>query len=120
DRGGDAGQTNLADPACAKLVNLFVGEVEEMHVDRWRVGVNRHHVIGQITVDRRTALGIVRRVLEQRHADSHYDCALDLVPAGQRIENATGIDDRHNPTDAQTSDLRLPCDLDEVAAERVR
>jgi len=41
DSGGDAGQANLADPSCAKFVNFFVGEVEEMDVDRWCVGVYR-------------------------------------------------------------------------------
>src|ERR1700694_429106 len=70
DSGGDAGQANLAYPACAKFVKLFVGEVEEMDVDRRRVGVYRHHVVGQITVDRRAVLRIVSRVLSQRHADS--------------------------------------------------
>src|SRR6202521_3621016 len=50
DSGGYAGQANLAYPACAKFVNLFVGEVEEMNVDRRRVGVYRHHIVGQITV----------------------------------------------------------------------
>jgi hypothetical protein len=32
-------------------------------------------------------------VLQQRHADSHHDGALDLVAAGQRVEDAAGIDD---------------------------
>ena len=120
DRGGDAGQADLADPACAKFVDLLVGEVEEMHLDRRHVGVDRHHVVGQIAVDRRAVLRIVRRVLEQRHADSHHDRALDLVAAGQRVEDAARVDDRHHPADAQPSDLRLPGDLDEVTAERVR
>jgi hypothetical protein len=30
DSGGYTGQADLADPARAKFVNLFVGEVEEM------------------------------------------------------------------------------------------
>ena len=31
--GGEAGQADLADPAGAELVELFVGKVEEMHLD---------------------------------------------------------------------------------------
>src|SRR5438132_8099513 len=80
--GGHAGQADLADAARAKFINLFVGEVEEMHVDRGHVGVHGHYIVGEVTVDRRAALRIVRRVLEQRHADSHHHRALDLVPAG--------------------------------------
>ena len=91
-----------------------------MHFDRRGVSVYRHHVVGQITVDRRAALRIVRGVLQQRHADSHHHRALDLVPAGQRINDAAPIHDRHNPADTQPGDLRLPGNLNEVAAERVR
>ena len=31
---GEAGQADLTDAACAKLVDLRVGKVEEMHLDR--------------------------------------------------------------------------------------
>ena len=34
NRGGNAGQANLADTASAKLIYLFVWIVEEGHVDR--------------------------------------------------------------------------------------
>ena len=91
-----------------------------MHVDRRHVGVDRHHVVGQIAVDRRAILRVVRRVLEKGHADSHHDRALDLVAGRQRVENAAGVDDRYDTTDAQTGDLGLPRDLDEVTAERMR
>jgi transcriptional regulator with GAF, ATPase, and Fis domain len=47
-----------ADPACAKFVNLFVGVIEEMHLNRRHVGVDRHDVVGQIAVDWRTALRV--------------------------------------------------------------
>jgi len=43
-------------------------------------------------------------VLQQRHSDSHHDGALDLVPAGERIENAAGIDHGHDPAHAQPGD----------------
>src|SRR6266850_3819967 len=49
DGGSDTGLADLADAAGAHFVNLFVGEVEEMHLDRRRVGVDRYHVVGQIT-----------------------------------------------------------------------
>ena len=91
-----------------------------MHLDRRRIGVDRHHIVGEIAVDRRAVLRIVGRVLEQRHADSHHHRTLDLVAAGQRIENAPRIDDGDHSADAQASDLRLPGDLDEVTAEGMR
>jgi hypothetical protein len=63
DGGRDAGQADLADAASAKFIDFFIGEVEEMHVDRRNVGVDRHHVVRQVTVDRRAALQVVRGVL---------------------------------------------------------
>jgi len=45
-----ARQTDLADAARAELVDLLVRKAEEMHVDRRHVGVDRHHVVGQIAV----------------------------------------------------------------------
>jgi len=54
------------------------------------------------------------------HADSHHDRAYDLVPAGQWVDNAARIHNRHNAADAQPRDFRLPGNLDEVTAERVR
>ena len=110
----------LADPACAKFVHLFVGEVDETDVDGRHVGVYHHHVVGQITVDRRAVLRIVSGVLQQCHADSHHDRAHDLVPAGQWVDNAARINNWHNAADAQPRDFRLPGNLDEVTSERVR
>src|SRR6267142_3874681 len=103
DGGGNAGQANLADAARAELVDFLVGEVDEMHVDGRVVGVDRHDVVGQIAVDRCAVLRVVMRMLEERHADSHYHGAFDLVAAGQGVENSTRIDGRHNATDAQAS-----------------
>src|SRR5258707_11122119 len=65
DCGGEAGQADLADAPRADLVNLVIGEVEEMDLDRGHVGVHRHHVVCQIAVDRRAALRGVDRVLQQ-------------------------------------------------------
>ena len=39
-------------------IGTFARYVEEMHVDWRHVSVNRHHVVGQIAVDRRAGLGI--------------------------------------------------------------
>ena len=86
DGGGDAGQADLADPAGAEFVDLLVGVIEEMHVDRRDVSVHRHHVVGEVAVDGRAVPRVVMRVLQQRHADSHHDRAFDLVPAGEWIE----------------------------------
>ena len=120
DRSGNAGQADLADPARTKFVDLFVGVIEEMHLDRRRVGIHCHDVVRQITVDRRTILRIVSGVLQQRHADSHHDPAHDLVPASKWINNSARIHDGHNAADAQPCDLRLPCHLNEMTAKRVR
>ena len=43
-------------PRAPECVDLLVGEVEEMHLDRRHVGVHRHHVVGQVAVDRRAGL----------------------------------------------------------------
>src|SRR5207253_5856974 len=70
--GATPGQADLADPTRTKFVNLFVWIIEEVHVDRRRVGVHCHDVVSQITVDRRAALLIVGCVLKKRHTDSHH------------------------------------------------
>src|ERR1700723_3252947 len=114
DGGGYTGQANLADPPRTKFVDFFVGVVQEMNVDRRHVGVYRHYVVGQITVDRGAALRIVRRVLEQRHTYSHHYRTMDLVPTGEWVDNAASIDDRHDTADAQSRDFRLPRNLHEV------
>jgi hypothetical protein len=46
DGGGDAGEADLADPTNAQFVDLFVGEVTEMHLELWNIGVYRHVVVG--------------------------------------------------------------------------
>src|SRR5262245_24473679 len=117
-RGGDSSgysrQADLADSAGAELVDFLVRVVEEMYIDRWRVGVYRHDVVGEIAVDRCAGLRVVRGVLEQGHANAHHHRAFDLVATRERIEDAAGVDDGHDPADAQAGDLRLPCDLDKV------
>ena len=59
DCGSDTSQPDFSYPARAKLINLPIGVVEEVHVDRWRVGVHRHHVIGEVAIDGRAVLRIV-------------------------------------------------------------
>ena len=120
DRGSDTGESDLADAARPKFVDFFIGKINEMHLELWHIGVHRHNVVGQIAVDRRAVLRVVRGVLQQRHANSHHDRALDLVAASQRIDDATGIDHSHDSADAQSRDLWLPCDFDEMTTERVR
>ena len=39
---------------------------------------------------------------------------------GERIDNAARIDHSDDAADAEPRDLRLPCDFDEVTAERMR
>ncbi len=59
DGGGNAGQADLADPARAQFVNLFVRIIQEMHFDQRRISVNGHQVVGQVAVDGCAALRIV-------------------------------------------------------------
>ena len=101
------------------LVDLFVGIIQEMHFDRRRVGVHRYDVVRQTAINRCAILGIVCGVLQQRHADAHYYRALDLIAAGERIDNLAGIDDGDYAADAQTRDFRLPGDFGKVAPKRV-
>src|SRR6185295_17644605 len=77
-------------------------------------------VVSQVAVDRRAVLRIVVRLLEQRHADAHYDRAFDLILAGQRVDDASRVDDGDDAAHAQPRDRGLPGDFGEVAAERMR
>src|SRR5256885_13341088 len=88
DRGGDASQTNFSDTASAQWVNFFVGIIEKMHFELGNVGVHRHDIVGDVTVDWRAVLWVISCVLEQRHPDSHHHSAFDLVAPGQRVNNA--------------------------------
>src|SRR5207302_527942 len=119
DGGGYPSESDLADPARAKCIDLFVGEVEEMHVKLRHVCVNSHDVVGEVAVNRRAVLRIVSGVLEQCHTDSHHDRAFDLIAPGKRIDDAPRINHGHNAANTQPSDLRLPCYFDEMTAERV-
>ena len=39
DRGSYAREPDLADAACPEFVNLFVGEIKEVHLDRRRASI---------------------------------------------------------------------------------
>src|SRR5258706_1313817 len=117
DGSGDSGQADLADPARANFVDLLVGKVQEVHLDRWRVSVDCHNIVGQVAVDRRAGLGIVTGMFEQCHADSHDDRAFDLVPAGQRIDDSSRVYTGYDTIDAQAANLRPPPYLDEMTSE---
>src|SRR5438067_6605900 len=79
DRGGDASQTNFSDTASAQWVNFFVGIIEKMHFELGNVGVHRHDIVGDVTVDWRAVLWVISCVLEQRHPDSHHHSAFDWL-----------------------------------------
>src|ERR1043165_1398539 len=113
----NTGKPDLADAACAELVDLLVGIIEEVHVDWRRVGVYGHDVVSQVAVDRRAVLWIERSVFKKRHADAHHYRALNLVSAGQRIHDVARIHHRHHAAHTQSSDLWLPRDLGEVTAK---
>src|SRR5262245_56729133 len=60
---GKPGHTDLSDPACANLVDFFVRVIEEVHLDRWRVGIYRYDVVRETAIDGCAVLRIVRGVL---------------------------------------------------------
>src|SRR6185295_19070029 len=119
NRRRNPGEPDLADPTSAEFVDLFIGIVEEVYVNRRRIRVYSHYVVCQIAVDGRATLRVVSSMLKECHANSHHDSALDLIPASERIQEATGVHHRYNAAHAQTSDLWLPRDLDKVTTERM-
>ncbi|MCW3054451.1 MAG: hypothetical protein JWN14_3621, partial [Chthonomonadales bacterium] len=54
DGGGDPGEADLSDAACAQFVQGHVGMIEEGDIDAGRIGVGRHHVVGEVAVDGRS------------------------------------------------------------------
>jgi hypothetical protein len=54
-------QSDLTDAAGAKLVQLRVGVLDEMDLQRGHVGVYRDDVVGEIGIDRCAVSRIVRR-----------------------------------------------------------
>src|SRR6185436_16845091 len=87
DRGGNARQADFTDPTRSQRVELLIGEIQEMHLDAWRVRVHSHDVVREVAIDRRARLRVVIRVFEQRHADAHHHRALNLVATRQWVEN---------------------------------
>ena len=79
--------------------------------------MRRHHIVGEVTVDRRAAARVIAGVFEQRHADAHHQGALDLVAAGAGVDDAPTVDHRDDPVHAQARNFRLPADFDELRAE---
>src|SRR5262249_44831198 len=117
DGGSDPSQSDLSNAARSELVDFSVGIIQKVHLDRRRVGVYRHHVVSQVAVDGRAVLRIVDGLFEHRHANAHDHRALNLIPGGKRIHDPPGIHHADDTADAQSGDLLLPGDLDEVAAE---
>src|SRR5262245_39236019 len=101
DGGGNTGEPDLADPASAELVDFFIRIVEKVYVNRRRVRVYSHHVIGQVAVDWCAALWIVGGLFKQRHANAHHYRALDLIPASKWIQDVAGVHHCHNTAHAQ-------------------
>src|ERR1700761_91843 len=114
DSRGDAGQAYFANAAYTHSVEFRIRIVEEDDVELRRVSVAGHDVVGQIAVDRHAVALVVISFLEQRHADTHDHRAFDLVAPRQRVDDAAGVDHGHHPLDPQSSDARLPGNLDEV------
>src|SRR5262249_21351460 len=111
DGGGEAREPDLADSAGADGVDLLVRLVEELGLECRNVGIDGHDVVREIAVDGRAVLRVVGRVLEESHADAHDDGALDLVSAGEGIDDAAGVHDGDDSADTESGNLRLPGDL---------
>jgi hypothetical protein len=62
---------------------------------------------------------VVNGVLKQSHANTHYYRALDLIPAGSRVNDSPGVDRGYDSADAQARNLRLPSDLHELGSKRM-
>src|SRR6185503_1056294 len=116
DRGCHTSEPDLADPARTELIDLFIGIVEEVDVNRRRVCINRHYVIGEIAVDGCSVLWIVSGFFKQGHANSHHDRTLNLIPTSERIQDTTSVHHGYNTAHAQARYLRLPRHFDKMAA----
>src|SRR5438445_6583437 len=58
-------QSDLTDPPSAKRIQLRVGDLDEMDLQRGHVRVCRDDVVGEIGIDRRAASRVVRSLLEE-------------------------------------------------------
>src|SRR6185312_3935031 len=74
-----AGQANLADAARSVLVDVQIGILDEDAVEIRGVSVRRNQVVGIVVVQRFAVAAVVVGLLEQAHADTHYNGADDLV-----------------------------------------
>src|SRR5207237_898980 len=79
DRGGDAGDADLADAARPDRVEVAIILVAEADVDLADVGVHRHVVLGEVGVDEASVALVEQRLFHQRHAHAPDDAAHELA-----------------------------------------
>ena len=99
-----------------KLRRRAADRLEAQFVER-RLEIGQLHDLGNLLLQQRDDLwrGAGRRPRPLLSPDHHHR-ALDLVSAGQRVDNAARVNDRHNAVDTQPRDFRLPSYLDEVTS----
>src|SRR5262249_27705642 len=114
----DSGETDFSDPACTERIEVCIRIVEENDIELRGIRVGCDHVICEVAIDGCAAvLLVVSRVLKQSHANPYHNRSLDLVPAGSWVDDSSGIDRGYYPADAQSRNLRLPSDLNELGSE---
>src|SRR5437016_4742363 len=97
----DTSQADLADTAGTVLSHDGIGNVEEVNIDVRRVSDRWNDVVGEVVVDGMTVTRVVGGLLEQPHADSHYDRSGHLIGRSDLVDNAAAINDTDDATDAQ-------------------
>ncbi len=115
-RSRNASQVDLADSPSAKGVELVVWIVEECHIDCGTISICCDDVIRKARIDRGTGTLVVFGCLKHGHANSHDDCAFDLVSCRTRIDHASGVDDGNYTTHAKARNLWLPGHFSELCA----
>ena len=94
-----------------------VRRADEDHVEVGHVRVGRNQVVAEGRIGDATGLGVEGDLLEHRHPDAHDGAADDLAARQLLIEDAAGVDGRHDPRDAQQSQVRVEPDFREPRGE---
>src|SRR4051794_14869104 len=118
DGSGGPDLADLANPLDAERIDDVIANLDELHFDVWRVGVDRDEVLAQARVCPAAHLALHDGALEQGLAEPPQHPAHELAAGSLGIQYAAWGEGADHPPDAGEPEVGVDSDLRKLGTER--
>ena len=120
DGGRGPGNPDFTHSASTDRIELQIGTVEKLHVNRGNVRVGRHQILRNVPIGDPTGSNVVLSSLQQRHTDAKHNASHDLIAGGLFAHHRSDVHDAGKTIHPHLAGKRVNLHLAKLGTKRAK